>query len=311
MNIVFFGSDNFAVMPLQVLAKNGYGISCVVTQPDRKKGRRLSLSETAVKQAASELNLRIFQPEDVNSAATQEFLESLKAGLFVIVAYGQILTQRILDIPEAFCINLHASLLPKYRGAAPINWALIRGEQVTGVTVIKVERKMDAGPIILQRQLPIAQQDSALTLERKLSEAGSGVLLEALALIEAGSLKLTPQDHLHASFAPKLRKDDGRIDWHKSAAEICNLIRGAAGWPTAFTYYHGKMLKIIAAAAVAGQEAKPEPGRIAGVSADGIAVGSGAGALVVKELQMEGGRRMNAADFVLGHKISCGEMLGQ
>ncbi|MDP2941707.1 MAG: methionyl-tRNA formyltransferase [Candidatus Omnitrophota bacterium] len=310
MKIIFFGSDDFAVLPLQTLIQNGYKISCVVTQPDRKKGRRLSLSETAVKQAAEKFNLRIFQPERINSFQAQESLESQKADLFIVIAYGQILSQKILDIPEIFCINLHASLLPKYRGAAPINWAIINGETKTGVTVMKLERKMDAGPVILQREMAIGPRDSALTLAEKLSGLGSGALLEALGIIKDGKYRLTQQDEALATFAPKLAKADGRINWGKSAAEVDNLIRGTAGWPGAFTSYRGKMLKVIEAAV---EEAAPpqgvEPGRIAGVSSEGIVVSCASGALAIKKLQMEGRRAMGAADFLSGHKIPRGEIL--
>ncbi|MCX5703810.1 MAG: methionyl-tRNA formyltransferase, partial [Candidatus Omnitrophica bacterium] len=244
MNIVFFGSDNFAVFPLKALIASGYRISCVVTQPDRRKGRGLAVGPTAVKLAAQGAELKIYQPNEVNSTGAVKFLKALGPDLFVVIAYGQILSQEILDIPKIFSINVHASLLPKYRGAAPINWAIINAETATGITVIKMVKSMDAGAIIQQQKLEIGNDEDSIMLEDKLSKLAAEVLIDSLKSIENNGYKLTPQDEADASLAPKLKKEDGLVIWSKPARQIHNLVRGCLGWPGAFTYYRGKLLKI-------------------------------------------------------------------
>ncbi|MBM3255655.1 MAG: methionyl-tRNA formyltransferase, partial [Candidatus Omnitrophica bacterium] len=215
MKIVFFGSSQFALPSLKALIAAGYDIACVVTQPDKEKGRGLELSATKVKTEAKAKKLEVYQPADVNALSSLKFLKSLNPDLFIVIAYGQILSQAILDIPRLLTVNLHASLLPKYRGAAPINWAIIKGEKTSGVTIMKVIRQMDAGPIILQKKLAIEDSDTALTLEEKLSRLGAGALIEALIAVKGNTYKLMPQDNKQASFAPKLKKADGLIDWDK------------------------------------------------------------------------------------------------
>ncbi|MFH1888797.1 MAG: methionyl-tRNA formyltransferase [Candidatus Omnitrophota bacterium] len=237
MKIVFFGSSNFAVPALKALFSRGYNVSCVVTQPDREKGRGLRSAGTAVKIIASESGARIYQPQNINTRDAVEFLKGLKPDLFVVIAYGQILSSSVLDIPGIFSINLHASLLPKYRGAAPVNWAVIKGEKITGVSVMKMVEKMDAGAVIQQKETSISDDDTAVTLEERLSEMAAQLLLDTLTSIESNNYNLTPQDESRVTFAPKLKKEDGRIKWDKAASDIHNLIRGCMGWPGAFTYY--------------------------------------------------------------------------
>ncbi len=244
MKIIFFGSSHFALPALEALIKSTAEVCCVVTQPDKRKGRHLHLGWTDVKIKAKEAGLEVFQPEDINSLAAQEYLKRYLPDLFVIVAYGQILSQEILDIPKLFALNLHASLLPKYRGAAPINWAIMHGEETTGLTIMRLTRKMDSGPILMQKKVAIDKGDDAITLEDKLRRLGAGLLLEALREIKNNTYKLTDQDEKKAMFAPKLKKDDGYINWARPAATIYNLIRGSLPWPGAFTYYKGKLLKI-------------------------------------------------------------------
>lgn len=315
MNIVFFGSSNFAVPSLRALITSGHRISCVVTQPDKQKGRGLHLEGTLVKTEAFASGLKIYQPPNINTNEAIEFLKSLSADLFIVIAYGQILSQRVLDIPRIFAINIHASLLPKYRGAAPINWALIHGEETTGITVMKMTEQMDAGPIIMQSQLDILKDDTALTLEEKLSDLGTKILLQPLKDIENNNYKLVPQDESRASFAPKLKKEDGLINWNKPAQDIYNLIRGCINWPGAFTHYKGKLLKIykskVRQCASAPVRQLPIAGEITHVSKNSIEVATGNDNLIIQELQIEGKRRMNIEEFIAGHKICAGEILGK
>lgn len=307
MKIIFLGSAHFATPALDVLIKAEHKIVCVVTQPDKKKGRHLHLGVTDVKAMALQAGLKVFQPEDINSASSVELLKSLNADLFVIVAYGQILSQEVLEIPKIFPLNIHASLLPKYRGAAPINWAIIRGEKALGVTIMQVIRKMDSGAIIMQKEIAIHENDDAVLLESKLRDLGAELLLKAIQAIKNKDYELTPQDEKRVSFAPKLKKSDGLIDWSRPALEICNLIRGALPWPGAFTHYQGKLLKIYKAKIVTSLGVKPQFGRIADISREGIAVITGKDLLVIQELQAEGKRRMKAEEFIAGHKICPGE----
>lgn len=321
MKIIFFGSDNFSVASLKALSGTKHDISCVVTQPDKKRGRGLHLEGTAVKIAAQDLGLKIYQPTKINSSEAAGFLNELKADLFIVVAYGQILSQEILDIPRIFAINVHGSLLPKYRGAAPINWVLINAEAITGVTVIKIVKEMDAGPIILKKELDITDEDTAVTLENKLACLGAEALLAALKLIEDNSYKLSEQDKNAITLARRMKKEDGLINWDKSAGDINNLIRGCIGWPGAFTYYKGKLLKIYKAAVTRSQghpstslgtsQVTKSPGEIMQVSGEGIVVACAKDNLLITEMQLEGKRGMTAQEFISGHKISVGETLGK
>jgi methionyl-tRNA formyltransferase len=311
MNIVFFGSAQFAVPSLKAILGSGHKVSCVVTQPDRVKGRGLHPASTAVKNIAREANLKVYQPERINTPEVAKFLKDLAPDLFVVIAYGQILSQEILDIPEIFAINLHASLLPQYRGAAPINWAIINKEKKTGVTVIKMERIMDAGAILLQKALDIGEQDTALTLEEKLAHLGREVLLESIKSIQDKDYRLIEQAKDKVSFAPKLKKQDGRIDWESSAIRINNLIRGCVSWPGAYTYYKGKLLKIYQAKALPfGRESGVSCGQVIEVSKENIIVVTGEGALSIEKLQVEGKKIMEAKEFISGYKISAADKLG-
>jgi len=271
------------------------------------------LGSTAIKMVAEEPNLKIYQPELINTSQALSLLEDLKPDLFVVIAYGQILSQEILDIPKIFSINVHASILPQYRGAAPINWAIINGEKTTGITVIKMVKGMDAGPIILQKEIEINEDDTAIILEEKLSYLAAELLLTTLASIEDNNYKLTPQNQDNITFAPKLKKEDGRIKWNIPAQEIRNLIRGCISWPGAFTYYNGKLLKIYKAKVFPSTHllAFPSPGEIIDVSKEGITVVTGKDNLIIEELQIEGKRRMKAEEFIAGHKICIGEIFNK
>jgi len=312
MNIVFFGSSNFAVPGLKALISSGHNISCVVTQPDREKGRGLSLSSTAVKITAKEAKLQIYQPISINAPEAAAFLQDIHADIFVVVAYGQILSQKILSLPKKMAINIHASLLPDYRGAAPINWAIINGNKNTGVSVMKMAKEMDAGPTMMGKEVPINDNDTAITLEERLSSVAAQLLTDALKKIEDDDYVLIIQDEKRVTFAPKLQKKDGLIHWDKAASSICNLVKGCLPWPGAFTRYHGKLLKIHGAEVVplARYCVVPLPGEIIEVVKNGIIVVTGKDGLLIKELQIEGKRVMKAEEFIAGHKISIGDKLG-
>ena len=312
MNIVFFGSSKLSIPSLEALAESKHRISCVVTQPDRRQGRGLHYASTPVKSVAQVHGFKIYQPERINTDEALEFLSGLNADLFVVIAYGQILSAGILNIPADFCLNVHASLLPQYRGAAPINWAIINGEKNTGITTIKMVEKMDAGPIILQTAIDIACDDTILSLEEKMAHQAAEILLESIKAIESKSFELTPQDESKVSFAPKLKKEDGLIDWHKKSVEIYNLVRGCLDWPTAFTYYKGKRLKIYAAKTKDRISSidSTSPGEIVNISPEVITVATGEGMLLIEKIQLEARRTMTAKEFLAGHKITPGEKLG-
>jgi methionyl-tRNA formyltransferase len=306
MNIVFFGSSKFAAFSLKEVVASRHRVVCVVTQPDKQKGRGLHFAGTVIKSIASQAGINIYQPSNVNALDTAKLLKDLNPDLSVVIAYGQILSQEILDIPKIFSINVHASLLPNYRGAAPINWAIIKGEKKTGITIIKMTDQMDAGQILFQKETDINDFDTAITLEDKLSALAAESLLTALSSIEDNNYNLQPQDERNVSFAPKLKKEDGRIDWSQPAQEILNLIRGCINWPGAFTYYNDKLLKIYKARVLPYERSldSPLPGSIMDVSKEGITVVTGKDRIIIEELQIEGKRIMSAKDFIAGHKIS-------
>lgn len=308
MKIVFFGSSHFAVPALEALIKSRYQVCCVVTQPDRKKGRHLHLGSTDVKGLAKQADLQVFQPESVNSSGSVKYLKSLSAELFVVVAYGQILSHDLLGIPAIMAINIHASLLPKYRGAAPINWALINGEGSTGVTIIKLVRKMDAGPMIMQKEVPVNDKDDSVALEDGLRKLGAESLLEAIEKIKNKDYNLIEQDEGKVVMAPKLKKCDGSIDWSKPAKQIHNLVRGCLPWPGAFTHYKEKILKIYKTEVIPETSGLSgfQPGEVLSCGRDCLEIMSGDTPLLLKELQLEGGHRMSAAEFIHGHKICPG-----
>lgn len=310
MKLIFFGSSSFGLPSLKSLLRADHNISCVVTQPDRKKGRGLRIAQTEIKLFSQSAGLTVYQPEKVNAPEAAGFLKKYGPDLFVVMAYGQILSQELLDIPRIMPLNVHASLLPLYRGASPINRAIINGETETGVTVIKMSANMDAGPVILQKKTSIGNEDTAVTLENKLSSLSAQALLEALDLIANNNYVLAPQDESKATFAPKLKKEDGLIDWNKRAADIYNLVRGCLGWPNAYTYYNGKLLKIYKAK-VTGLSGQRSAGEITDISKEGITVATQEGGLTIEELQIEGKRRMKAEEFILGYKIHCGGVFGK
>ncbi|MDD5465361.1 MAG: methionyl-tRNA formyltransferase [Candidatus Omnitrophica bacterium] len=312
MKIIFFGSSHFAVLSLQALIESKHEVACVVTQPDKQKGRHLHFTGTDLKDTALQAKLKIFQPEDINSKESLKFLKNLEADLFVIIAYGQILSQEVLDIPKIMPINIHASLLPRYRGAAPINWAIINGEKKSGITIIYVTPKLDSGPVILQEEVKIEDKDTAVSLEEKLSRSGARLLEQALVKIDNRDYRLIDQDEAKVIFAPKMKKEVGLIDWNASAADIHNQIRGVLPWPGAFTGLRGKILKIFQAEILSiFPNHRPVPGEVVRADKAGIVAACGRGFLKINELQLEAGKRMSAQNFIIGHKLFPGDILGK
>lgn len=310
MNIIFFGSSHFGLASLKAILDAGHNIACVVTQPDRLKGRGLNQAGTPIKEFALISGLNIFQPEKINSLESLNYLKQFTPDLFLVIAYGQILAKEILDIPKIMPVNIHGSILPHYRGAAPISWAIIKGERETGVTAIKMVEKMDAGPILGIEKTKIDSSDTFITLENKLSKMSSRLSIQTLDSIKDNKYTLTPQDENKVDFAPKLKKENGLIDWDKPAEEIRNLIRGCLGWPIAFTYYKKKLIRVFESEVLLSGSQAVSPGRITEVSNAGIIIETAKNNLLIKELQLEGKRVMSAKEFSLGHKLTAGEKLG-
>lgn len=307
MRAALFGSPAFALPVLESLIRH-HQLVLVVAQPDKAAGRGLKVASPAVAQRAKELGLPLEQPASLKrNEALVVLLKSLKLDLAVTAAYGKILPQSLLDTPRHGFLNVHASLLPKYRGAAPIQWALIDGEAETGISIMQTTAGLDTGPVRLVRRLAVAPGDTAPTLAAKLAELGAAALLEALALLEAGSLPSTPQDDSLATLAPLLQKDDGRIRWEDPANAIANRFRGVFGWPGSWTHHQGRLLKVHALAPVA---AEGEAGRVLSVDSDGVTVAAGQGAVLLSEVQPEGKARMMAVAWAHGYGVKRGVHLG-
>jgi methionyl-tRNA formyltransferase len=313
MDVVFMGSPDFAVPSLEALCEAEIAnVVGVVTQPDRKKGRGQKVHPTPVKETALEAELEVFQPEDITAQAALEQLKEWSPDLIVVVAYGQILTKEILNLPAEGCINVHASLLPDYRGAAPIHWAIINGDDKTGVTTMYMDEGMDTGDMILKEEVTIKPEDTVGSLHDKLAQSGAEVLIETLEQVRAGTAPPTKQEESKATYARKLDKKDAKIDWEASSVTVWNLIRGTNPWPGAYTYLDGSRLKIWQAEVYSQNEKGAAPGTI--VQADteeGIIVQTGEGQLLVTNLQPAGKQKMTAADYLLGYDLAVGDKLGE
>ena len=304
----------FAVPPLEALVRAGHAVSLVVTQPDRPKGRGMEVALSPVKQKAGELGLPVVQPEKIkNNAEFRAQLEAIAAECIVIVGYGRIIPRWMLDLPPHGNINLHASLLPKYRGAAPIQWAIASGEQVTGNTTMRIDEGLDTGDMLLQQEMEIRPEDTSVTLAPRLSAMGAELLVETLRAIGEKRLQGRPQDHSLATLAPILTREDGRINFARDTAQtICNRHRGFQPWPGAFTTFRGKQLTLHALHAISALAGAPAlmAGEIA-VAGEQLLVGCGAGtAIAIDELQLEGKRRMSAREFINGYQPKAGEKVG-
>ena len=307
MRVVFMGTPEFAAMPLKMLIKEKIDIRAVVTQPDRPVGRKRIITPPPIKTLALEYDIPVYQPKKVKEEHFINILASLKPDIITVVAFGQILPRRVLEIPKIGCINVHASLLPKYRGAAPIQWAIIKGEAVTGVTTMWMDESLDTGDMFLQELITIKEEWTSLDLFRELSHLGGDLLLKTLINIKSGKPIRKPQDHEKSTYAPMLKKQDGEINWLKNTQEIYNLIRGTYPWPGAYTIRNGCEIKIWKARPyLIGKE--PVPGKVMGlIKNEGFLVGTGDGNILVTELQEAGGKRMKATEYLSGHNIHEGD----
>lgn len=302
MSIIFFGTPEFAVPSLLSLLRVGEKVALVVTQPDRRKGRGHEPAPPPVKVVALKEGLRVIQPTTMKGDELVDTFASLKPEFIVTAAYGKILPRTVLHIPERGCINVHASILPKYRGAAPIAWAIIRGEKETGITTMLMDEGLDTGPILLQRSVAIEEEDTAGSLAEKLSLTGSSLLIETIVGMRDGSLKPQPQKG-EPTFAPSLQKEDGLIIWSGEAADISRFIRGMQPWPAAYTHINGERITILKAEPLEGEG---RPGAIYKAGKDGLIIGTGRGLLSVIELQPSGKRPMSASNFVSGRALKEG-----
>lgn len=327
MKVVFMGTPDFAVGALNAIVEAGHQVAAVVTQPDKPKGRGKEMQMTPVKQCALFHGIPVFQPVKIKEAEAVETLRGYQADIFVVAAFGQILSEEILAMPRYGCVNIHASLLPKYRGAGPIQWSIINGEKITGVTVMRMEKGLDTGDMLFRTEVEIAPDETADTLHDKLAAAGARLIVEALPKIEAGDVTPEKQRDEDSSYAKMLTKDMGKIDWSIEAEKLDCLIRGLISWPGASTVFRGKNLKIweeepvkneLAAGkdAPAGSKAKTviqdaPPGTVVRVDKDAFYVQTGKGLLKIKAVQPEGKKRMAVKDFLLGYPVKAGEAFSE
>lgn len=324
MKVVFMGTPDFAVGALEALLEAGHTVTAVVTKPDMQKGRDLKVQFSPVKECALAHGLTVFQPAKIKAPEAVAKLRTFEADIFVVAAFGQILSKEILEMPRYGCINIHASLLPKYRGAAPIQYAVLNGDDVTGVTIMQMNEGMDTGDILMMKAIPVEKSDTGGSLFEKLSALGAGLLIKALPAIEAGEIIPVRQQEEDAVYVRMLTKDMGKIDWRKDAETLERLVRGMNPWPSAFCSFRGKSLKVWASevspqmcreksahAGVIKQEKDKtaQPGEVILVTRDSIHVQTGRDALVLKEVQLAGKRRMPVRDFLLGCPVQAGEFL--
>jgi methionyl-tRNA formyltransferase len=303
------GTPDFSVPPLKSLHKNGYTVAAVVTQPDRPKGRGRKVISPPVKRTAIALGCEILQPESIRTDRFEARIKQIEPDFFVVAAFGHVLPKHILSIPKFGAINIHASLLPKYRGAAPIQWAIINGEKRTGITTMLMDEGLDTGDILLTESTDITPKDTAGTLHDRLSEIGADLLIKTLKGIERSTISPIPQDHSAATYAPMLQKKDGLINWEHPAETIETFIRGMNPWPCAFTVYQNRRIKVYRAE-IAEMESPDPPGTVIRGFADELRVAAGEKAVSILELQGESGKRLPVNEFLRGRKIPPGTRLG-
>ncbi|MFL0247000.1 methionyl-tRNA formyltransferase [Candidatus Clostridium stratigraminis] len=302
MNIVFMGTPEFAVPSLEKLIEN-YNVTAVFTQPDRPKGRGKKIGTSPVKDTAIKYNIPVYQPEKIrNDGISIETIKELKPDFIIVVAFGQILPKKILDIPKYGCINLHASLLPKYRGAAPINWAVINGENISGNTTMLMDVGLDTGDMLLKSECPIKNDMTAGELHDILMEDGANLLLETIEKVKANKLIPQKQDHSKNTYAPMLTKELAKINWNKTNIEINNLIRGLNPLPAAYTDYLNNSMKIYEAEVKVSNN-NYKPGFIISVTKEGIEVAAGVGSILIKRIQFPGGKPLSVEEYIRGHKL--------
>src|SRR3989338_4687761 len=306
MKIIFFGSDDFALVNLEKLVQSEHQVVACVTQADKPNGRGLHTSFSSIKQFALSRGIEIFQPARLKDEQLIQQLKSFQSDLFVVVAYGKILPIEVLSLPYLCCMNVHGSLLPKYRGAAPINWAMINGENETGASIIKMNSQMDAGDIFAQAKIKIDFTDTALTLRAKMAGLGADILLKTIDSLEKNDYTLAGQDASQISCAPKLTKELGLIPWNKPARSIHNLVRGLLPWPAAYTHFQGKLLKILQTEIVPVDVSSKQPGEVLEINPQGFVVATADGGLLVRQVHLESGKAMDARSFAVGHKLQIG-----
>lgn len=308
MKIIFFGSDDFAAVHLEALLQTSHQMVACVTQPDKQKGRGMKVVFSPIKEIALKHKIPLFQPESFKDPTIIRDLQQFGADLFVVIAYGRILPQSVLDLPRKMAINVHGSLLPKYRGAAPINWAIINGDKETGISIIRMNVKMDAGEILAEEKLAILEADDAATLRQKMAQKGKNLLVKTIETIAQNSFSLKKQDERQVTLAPKLTKELGNISWQKSAVEIHRLIAGLQPWPRAFTFYKGKQLKLYSTRVI-DEEFPGVCGQVLKLDKNGILVKTGKEALLIQEVQLEGSNKVTARQFMIGHRLEVGSIL--
>ncbi len=309
MKVIFMGTPDFSVGTLEALVEAGHEVVLAVTQPDKPKGRGKEMQFTPVKECAMKYNIPVCQPIRVREPECIEELRKYEADIMVVVAFGQILPKAILEMTKYGCVNVHASLLPKYRGAAPIQWSIIDGEEVTGVTTMQMNEGLDTGDMLLKVEIPIEEKETGGSLHDKLAEAGAKLCVETLEGLQAGAITPIPQGETTTSYAKMLDKQLGNIIWSKSAKAIERLIRGLSPWPSAYTNWNDKVMKIWDASYVC-YDAHTEPGTIVKVNKESFFVQTGEGTLEVRELQIPGKKRMDAGAFLRGYQVTEGEKLG-
>ncbi len=307
MRILFMGTPDFAVPCLQAIIDDGHTVVGVASQPDQPKGRGHKLTPPPVKVCAMENGIPVYQPETLKNDSFQGVLEEANPELIVVVAYGKILPKYILEYPQYGCVNVHASLLPKYRGAAPIQWSVINGEEKTGVTTMYMAEGLDTGDMILKAETPIGETETYGELHDRLSVMGAKLLMDTVEQIQNGTVTREVQDDSLSCYAPMLSKETGHIDWTRSGAEILNLVRGTNPWPMSYSLYEGVPMKVINA--VYTGDAKGIPGEILWANKEGICIACGDGGILVKELQMQGSKRMRVESYLNGHEIRVGTVL--
>lgn len=310
MRVVYMGTPDFAVNTLQALIDSEHEVVGVVTQPDKPKGRGKTMQFTPVKELAIAHDIAVYQPVRVREEAFLEELRAMRPDIIIVAAFGQILPEAILNMPRYGCINVHASLLPKYRGAAPIQWCIVEGEKETGVTIMYMEKGLDTGDMIARVTVPIDEKDTGDSLHDKLARAGADLLIETLPALEKGTAVRRKQDDAASSYARMLTKDMGHIDFTRDAEGLSRLVRGMYSWPGAFTHFHGKTLKIHEAEVVPCQADSAKPGQVVAVDKKSFTVACGGDALRILSLQLEGKKRMDTAAFLLGNTVHTGDMLG-
>lgn len=308
MRVIFMGTPDFAVGTLEEIIKAGHEVVLVVSQPDKQKGRGKTVQPTPVKECALAHGIEVYQPKRVRETECVEYLRSYQPDIIVVVAFGQIVSREILDMPKYGCINVHASLLPKYRGAAPIQWAVLNGDKVSGVTIMHMDEGIDTGDMILQKEVVLEQDETGGSLFDRLATVGAELCVEAMAALENGTAKDIPQDSEKATHVGKISKEMGSIDWTKPAEEIERLIRGLNPWPSAYTRIGDKTLKIWKAEVVSGEQ-KAAPGCIVAVTKDAMEIQTGTGILALKEVQLEGKKRMTTDAFLRGYPVEEGTYL--